>query len=196
MAIDLVHRANDGWIGAVFLHPGVEAHDRHRRCALLVVGIREQPPAPRGYAQGAEEIAGHILSVRRIGRRFRSRTAYSQRGVAGLERGEILEAWRVGAKEPVGFPGKQTPVVRLVIAALSVSAPVAAAGLIPDPPQILRLRHRQGLQHHLLHQREDRCRRPNPQRQGQHRRHRKSRRFPQLPQSHSQVSKHAPLPQP
>ena len=53
-------------------------------------------------------------------------------------------------------------------------------GLVADAPKLIRSGDRQRLQHHLLHEREDRRGCADAQRQSQHRRQRKARCFAQL----------------
>ena len=47
---------------------------------------------------------------------------------------------------------------RTLLVALGIPAPVTAANLISDPPQLIWLRHRQRLKHYLVNERKDRRR--------------------------------------
>src|SRR6185312_1075165 len=85
-------------IGAVLVLPDVEAHHRHRRRALLVVGIGSQTADPGLHAEGPEEIAGSKLPVSRLHRRGRSRSPYAERRVPGLHGRQLREFGRVLSK--------------------------------------------------------------------------------------------------
>ncbi len=178
MPVDLEIPADYRRVRAVLAFPDAVAHHRDQRRACLVVGVGHQPAHQRLHAQGAEKVPRHILPVARIHRRLRSCAPHAKRRIAGLQGGKIGELRRMFAEILVRLPGEER---KVAIAALHVSAPVAAADLVPDPPQLLRLRHRQRLQHHLVHQRKDgRCR-SDSQSQSNDNRRRKSGCLPQLP---------------
>src|SRR5207249_9230734 len=64
MAVEIVCGSDDGRIRSVLPLPSMEAHHGDRRRAFPVVGFGEQTPAPRGNAEGFEEIAGDRKSTR------------------------------------------------------------------------------------------------------------------------------------
>src|SRR5581483_7428263 len=100
---------------------------------------------PGIHAQSPEEIAGDILSVARVRLCLRPGSPNTERRIPGLERGQVRELDCVRAKVLVRLPGEQR---EIPIAILGVSAPVAAANFVSDPPQLLRLRDGKRLQHY------------------------------------------------
>src|SRR5262249_40951305 len=105
----------------------------------------------------------------------------------GLQRSQVRELWSVRTKVLVRLPREQREVA---VFTLGISAPVAAANFIPDPPQLVWLRYRQRLQQHLMDQRKDCRRRSNAQCQRDHSRRCKSWCLPQLPQRLTQIRQH------
>src|ERR1044071_5473284 len=160
MPIDLIASTDYGWIRSVLFLPYAVAHHRYRRRTLLIVLVGEQPADPGLHAKGPEEISGNVLSIARIRLRLRALSADAKRCIAGLQRCQVPELRRARAKMLVRFPREQR---KIAIVALRVPAPVAAANLVSDPPQLVRLGHRQRLQHYLVHQREDRSCRSDPE---------------------------------
>jgi len=71
---------------------------------------------------------------------------------------------------------------------------IMVPNLVANPPQLFRLRHRQRLKHHLMHESEDRRCGSNTQSQRNHNRCRKPWCLPQLPQRVAKISQHSFLP--
>src|SRR4051812_44534299 len=188
MPIDLVASTDHRGIGSVFVMPDAVAHHRDWRRTLLIVLIGQQAADPRLHAKRPEEISRYILPIARVHGCLGAHSAHAQRRITGLQCGKIYELRCLSAKILVRLPREQR---KIAVIALGISAPVTAAYFVSDPPQFTWLGHRQRLQHHLVNQRKDRRRRPDPQCQGNQAGCCKAWSLSQLPQSVTQIGQHS-----
>src|SRR5690349_21392943 len=101
------------------------------RRAFAVVVIGEETSAPGRNAEHVEEIGGDVLAVGHRNRNRRTGGPHTQVRVTltDLERSQLFERGRAGAKQLVRLPREEVPVVlwQPVAVTLCVSVRVAAA---------------------------------------------------------------------
>ena len=91
----------------------METQHGHRRRAFAVVGIGKKTSAPWRNAERVEEIGGDIFAVGHCDRCLRTGAPHAQVGVTltDLERSQLFERSSAGAKQLVGLPREEVPVV-------------------------------------------------------------------------------------
>jgi hypothetical protein len=178
--IDRNGRADRRGIQAEVLLPCAIAHHRHRRGAGPVVRGRNRAPREHSDAERREVVARNKFACKWFRRTGRSAPPRAQLRIAALERGHLGELRRVIAELAVKVIGENYPV--------ALQPPnYAAIVAVPQPVKRMGVFHRQRLEHHRVHQREDGRIGADAQRQRQYADYRKSRRVPQPPESITKV---------
>jgi len=175
--------AYDRRIARIVALPGGVAHQRREGRALHIIGIGQQTPGTRLQAKSPEVIPRNKLAHRRPRTGLVAIAAHRDRPVfeARLYRRQLFELRSVFSQQ-LPCCSREVAVISFVVAIVLYSSTHAAVVVIADPYQRLRIGYGQVPHQHRVDQREDGRIRSDPQRQRQHRRRRKARSFPQLPQ--------------
>src|ERR1017187_899786 len=158
------------------LLPGSIAHHRHRCGAGPVVRGRNRAPGKCADTERREVIARNELAFKWFRGSVRAAAARAQFGQATLKCGQLAELRRVIAELLIERVGINVPV-------FLQSPKHAAIVAAPEAVQVLGILHRQRLEHHRVHQREDGRVGPDTQSQRQHADDGKPRRLPQPAES-------------